>query len=285
MGLSRPLSYDVDPNRSLSAHLQSEEDQKEWEFTGLTFKKIKKALDDLKNGKGRLLTVFDRTDHELYKFAFTSLVKEFHIRGENLSQWNFSTSFRRWFTVRFYEWAFAANNYLSLLKRKGCPEHDHPDEGMALASRMGWLAANYAMRSDPRIWEFIQNATPKQYKVFRSKALDPQPARWAHPELDAWLTLIAPIIEEYNWNCDQLQRVAAEKFDKTGYPYDRAEDMGIHCRKILRLQLVAAPRGRKNLNAKLPRMAKLALQIDPQGFMHSFFADIKEMKARRQLPK
>jgi hypothetical protein len=67
---------------------------------------------------------------------------------------------------------------------------------------------------------------------------DPDPRTWSHPEIDARIIGLWPLMLRYNWTYPDFLTVLEHLFppvnaaDDRRYPLDSAESLKVHCRSI-----------------------------------------------------
>ena len=207
----------------------------------------KRAYEQIISSPNSAETLIDqRQDSSAFSYYWTfkesSYLKPNAKKGE---------AFVRSIYVRLLQWKIARLEYHKMLTLKGCPESEREDDKIAAnAALSGYAASDRHTKKSQIVEEFWKDASANEYhwNVFRRWIGTPKPADWRHPDLDLWLTLISPLIDSYQWDSAELQRVVNEKFPAAqGYPYDTAEQIGKHYRQVLGRKIKSAQKGRRTL--------------------------------------
>jgi hypothetical protein len=171
---------------------------------------------------------------------------------------------------RFGRWVLARLRWRLYQYKKLCPDVEYPDEKIAYAAFLGWIASNKFTASDPRVVEFLQQAPTLRdadYNRFKEWQSNPKSAPWRHPDLDTWLMLMWPLVEAQRWTYAAVLRLAEKRFpDKRGHhPVSHHRDFAKYCKALgLRVRARAGNPGAITTPAAIEQFA---LKLEAPAFL------------------
>jgi hypothetical protein len=175
-------------------------------------------------------------------------------------------------SLRLTQWRKGFLEWYLLVMRKENPGAF--DETVTQRSReaaeLGAILGDKSERTTDRLIDFIKRRnelSEREHRVFLESALDNKPAKWRHPELDTFLTLMWPIVERFKWTYRDVLDAVRKKFPgEQDYPFNdldenHPDNIKKHCHG-LGLRTVSKAR-RQHARGKAP-LLDLALEISTE---------------------
>ena len=149
--------------------------------------------------------------------------------------------------LRLSDWIESRLHYFVHSAWYGCPDcfSENPEKthlaNIGVAQRK---LATFSER-DQKIWQGIHvraaikhQADMKMWGTVGKAQHDPEPRTWTHPEIDARIIGLWPLVARYNWTyadllkvLDKLLPLSPGTSDRC-YPLDSVESLKVHCRSI-----------------------------------------------------
>jgi hypothetical protein len=171
------------------------------------------------------------------------------------------------------DWLESKMHYLTHQTCYVCPAAFSPDADISHLSNLGFVErhlANMPARDKERFHGLLDRGA-KKYEGTKlwpqvGKVMhDPQPRTWTHPQVDAILIGVWPLVIRYNWTYSDLLKVldklnpAPPGNEDRKYPLDSEASLKMHCRSVCGLTKNKKGKSAANMPEGWPIAAKLFL--------------------------
>jgi hypothetical protein len=149
--------------------------------------------------------------------------------------------------LRLCDWIESRLHFLTHSTWYGCPECFSDDPEKTHLANIGVAQRHLANLSgrDQKIWEGIHaraaakhQSDLKKWGTVGKVQHDPQPRTWTHPDVDARIINLWPLVTRFNWTYSDLLKVLDKLLPAPAgggdrrYPLDSTESLKVHCRTI-----------------------------------------------------
>lgn len=153
----------------------------------------------------------------------------------------------RYALLRLCDWIESRLHYVKHNGWYRVPERFSDDPDRAHLANIGIAQRHLAKLSerDRKLWQAIHEraavkhkADLKMWGMVGKVQHDPEPRTWTHPDVDARIIGLWPLLVRYNWTYPDLLKVLDKLLPLTdgatdrAYPLDSAESLKVHCRTI-----------------------------------------------------
>jgi hypothetical protein len=154
--------------------------------------------------------------------------------------------------MRLVRWNEALNQYdehhalrLNRDYRTFAEDHSAAAGEIKEAVLRGWDASQEHRARSREVIEYASRLAQLQREArtrFHRWAQGGQEDNWRHRELETWLILVWPFVEEEKLNYSDVLRFAGQRFSNfdSVYPLDTSKHLSKYCKKVLHLKVTAA---------------------------------------------
>jgi len=150
---------------------------------------------------------------------------------------------------RLCDWLESRMHYSTHRGWYACPDSFSPNADISHLSNLGFIErhlANMPARDQERFHGLLERgakefAGNKVWQQVGKIMHDPQARTWTHPQVDAIVIGVWPLVVRYNWTYSDLLKVldsllpAPSANEDRQYPLDSEASLKVHCRSVCRL--------------------------------------------------